>query len=398
VNVLSNYLITLGIFIFCLTGYAQPVFLKSKSNRTYAWADSVFKTLSPDARIGQLFMVAAYSNYKSDTAAIKKLIDSCGIGGLIFFQGAPARQALLTNYYHSLSKVKLLIAIDGEWGLSMRLDSTVQYPRQMTLGAMPPTADSLIYKMGKHLAKECKRMGIHINFAPVVDVNNNPLNPVISSRSFGENKHEVTRKALQYMKGMQDEGVLACGKHFPGHGDTESDSHHTLPIITHSKKTIDTLDLYPFKELFDNGLGSVMVAHLFIPSLDTTRNLPSTLSPKIVNDLLKRKLDFDGLVFTDALNMKGVSKFYQPGELDVKALIAGNDVLLFSEDVPKAIQEIKAAIARGELSQNDIDERCKKILRAKQWCGLNRYSPIDTAHLFADLNPPASEYLNILLA
>ncbi len=388
------------IFTVPYYGFSQAVFLKNnKSNhRNVSWADSVFKTLTPDQRIGQLFMVAAYSNYKSDPILLRKLVDSCGIGGLIFFQGGPKRQAVLTNYYQSLSKVKMLIAIDGEWGLNMRLDSTEQYPRQMTLGAIPKSADSLIYKMGKSIAKECKRLGIHINFAPVVDINNNPSNPVISSRSFGENKEMVMQKALLYMKGMQDEGVLACGKHFPGHGDTESDSHKTLPLISHSKKTIDTLDLYPFKELFKNGLGSVMVAHLFIPALDTSTNTASTLSPKIVNKLLKKDLKFDGLVFTDALNMKGVTNFYAPGEVDVKALIAGNDVLLFSEDVPKAIEQIKKAMARGEISQDDIDERCKKILQVKQWCGLDKYSPIETTNLVGDLNTSASEYLNLLLA
>ncbi|MBI4946155.1 MAG: serine hydrolase [Bacteroidetes bacterium] len=362
------------------------------------WADSVFNSLTPDQRIGQLFMVAAYSNEKKDTTGIKRLIDSCGIGGLIFFQGGPKRQALLTNYYQSVSKVKLLIAIDGEWGLDMRLDSTVRFPRQMTLGAISSQADSLIYLMGREIARECKRLGIHVNFAPVVDINNNPLNPVISNRSFGENKLSVTRKSMLYMKGLQDAGVLACAKHFPGHGDTESDSHKTLPVVSQSKERIDSLELFPFKQLFRAGLGSVMVAHLYIPALDTTTNRASTLSPKIVTDLLKNELKFEGLIFTDALNMKGVSMFYKPGEVDVKALIAGNDVLLFSEDVPKAMVEIKNAVLRGEITQDEIDKRCKKILMAKQWAGLNKYSPIDTTHLFYDLNSPRSKYLNILLA
>ncbi|MBI4930279.1 MAG: serine hydrolase [Bacteroidetes bacterium] len=395
------------LFIIChssfVISFSQPVFLKSSPDYPAAlseksWSDSVFNSLTPDQRIGQLFMVAAYSNDKTDTAQIKKLIDSCGIGGLIFFQGGPRRQAVLTNYYQSKSNVKLLISIDGEWGLDMRLDSTVQFPRQMTLGAINPKADSLIYLMGKEIARECRRLGIHVNLAPVVDVNNNPLNPVISSRSFGENKFSVARKSMLYMKGMQDAGILSCAKHFPGHGDTESDSHKTLPVISHSKETIDTLDLYPFKELFKQGIGCVMVAHLFIPALDTTANTASTLSPKVVTDLLKKELKFEGLVFTDALNMQGVSKFYKPGEVDVKALIAGNDVLLFSEDVPKAIVEIKNALARGEITQEEIDKRCKKILIAKQWCGLSRYSPVDTANLFRDINSYRSEYLNILLA
>lgn len=373
---------------------SQPVFYTKETR----WVDSVFNALTPDQRIGQLFMVAAYSNQKKDTAFIGKLIDSCGIGGLIFFQGGPKRQAALTNYYQKRSKVKLLIGIDGEWGLDMRLDSTVRFPHQMTLGAIPPNADSLIYLMGKEIARECKRLGIHVNFAPVVDINNNPNNPVIGNRSFGENKYNVARMSYLYMKGMQDERVLACAKHFPGHGDTDMDSHKTLPEINHSKETIDTLDLYPFKQLFKQGVGGVMVAHLFVPALDTAKNIPSTLSPLIVNNLLKNDLKFKGLIFTDALNMKGASKFFKPGELDAKALVAGNDVLLYSEDVPKAIAAIKAAVFRNDITQAEVDARCKKILLAKQWLGLNKYSPIDTANLIADLNSGESSYLNILLA
>ncbi len=357
------------------------------------WADSVFKTLTPDERIAQLFMVAAYSNKdKAHMKEIKKLIDDYKIGGLIFFQGGPIRQALQTNCYQCCSKVPLFIAIDAEWGLAMRLDSTTKFPRQMTLGAIQN--DSLIYQMGAEIARQCKRLGMQINFAPVVDINNNPLNPVISNRSFGENKYNVTRKALMYMKGMQDNGVLANAKHFPGHGDTDSDSHKTLPTVKSSRERLDTLELFPFKELISQGLGSMMVAHLSIPALDTTQNQPSTLTKKIVTGLLKDTLGFKGLVFTDALNMKGVSKFYKPGEVDAKALIAGNDVLLFAEDVPTGIKEIKAAIERGEISQEEIDKRCMKILLAKQWVGLNHYEKIKLKNLTADLNTPQAELIN----
>jgi beta-glucosidase-like glycosyl hydrolase/CubicO group peptidase (beta-lactamase class C family) len=268
----------------------------------------------------------------------------------------------------------------------------------MTLGAIAPEADSLIYLMGREMARECKRIGIQVNFAPVVDVNNNPLNPVISSRSFGENKYSVTRKSLLYMKGMQDAGVMAVAKHFPGHGDVDSDSHKTLPVIPYSKERLDTLELFPFKKLFAEGVGGVMVAHLFVPAYDTSRNTASTLSPKIVTGLLKREMKFEGLIFTDALNMQGVAKFYKPGEVDVKAFVAGNDVLLFSGDVPKAIQEIKNAIQRGEITQDEVDLRCKKILEAKQWCGLSRFVPVDTTNLSADLHSYRAEYLNTLLA
>jgi beta-glucosidase-like glycosyl hydrolase/CubicO group peptidase (beta-lactamase class C family) len=357
------------------------------------WADSVFKTLTPDERIAQLFMVAAYSNKdKKHVKEIKKLIQEYKIGGLIFFQGGPVRQAMLANAYQSISKVPLFMAMDAEWGLAMRLDSTTKYPRQMTLGAIQN--DSLIYEMGAEIARQCKRMGMQINFAPVVDINNNPLNPVISNRSFGENKLNVTRKSVMYMKGMQDNGVLANAKHFPGHGDTDSDSHKTLPTVKSSRCRLDTLELYPFKELISQGLGSIMVAHLSIPALDTTCNQASTLTKKIVTGLLKDTLGFKGLIFTDALNMKGVSKFYKPGEVDAKALIAGNDVLLFSEDVPIAIKEIKAAIEQCDISQEEIDKRCMKILLAKQWTGLNKYSKIKIKDLYNDLNTPNAELIN----
>ncbi|MEK6614794.1 MAG: glycoside hydrolase family 3 N-terminal domain-containing protein, partial [Bacteroidota bacterium] len=310
--VVCRFLMPFFIFHFSFfIGFSQPVFLPTHHTRdkSISWSDSVFNTLTPTQRIGQLFMVAAYSTAQTDTSKIKRIIDSCGIGGLIFMQGEPTQQAALTNYYQSKSKVPLLISIDAEWGLDMRLAHTVRFPRQMTLGAISSEADTLIYFMGKEIAKHCKRLGIHVNFAPVADINNNPLNPVISSRSFGENKITVTRKSLLYMKGMQDAGVLAVAKHFPGHGDTDSDSHKTLPTITCSKERMDSLELFPFKKLFTEGVGGVMVAHLFIPAYDSSTNTASTLSPPIVTDLLKNELKFEGLIFTDALNMKGVSDY-----------------------------------------------------------------------------------------
>ncbi len=357
------------------------------------WADSVLKTMTPEQRIGQLFMVAAYSNKdKTHQEAIEKLIKEQHIGGLIFFQGAPHKQATLTNSYQAASKVPLMVSIDGEWGLAMRLDSTHKFPKQMTLGAVQD--DTLIYEMGKEMAAHCKRIGIHVNLAPVADINNNALNPVINYRSFGEDKYKVTKKCLSYMNGMQDHGIIANAKHFPGHGDTDSDSHKTLPIINHDLARLDSLELYPFKQLINNGLGSMMVAHLYIPSLDDTPNQASTLSKKIVTNLLKDELHFEGLIFTDALNMKGVSKYYAPGKVDLAALLAGNDVLLFSEDVPRAIVEIKKAVEEGLISQREIDTRCRKILMAKKWCGLDTIHPIKLTSLTKDLNPKKAAFLN----
>ncbi len=349
------------------------------------WADSVFNTLTLDQKIGQLFMVAAYSN-KDDAhrAEIEDLVTNYHIGGLIWMQGGPMRQAQLCNRYQALAKVPLINTIDGEWGLAMRLDSTTKFPKQMTLGALQN--DSLIYTMGTEIARQCKRIGLQLNFAPVIDVNNNPKNPVISNRSFGEDKYAVARKGIAYMKGMQDHGVMANAKHFPGHGDTESDSHLTLPLISASRQRIDSLELYPFRELMQQGLSSLMVAHLYIPAIDTTKNRASTLSNKVVTDLLKRDMNFKGLIFTDALNMKGVSSFYTPGEVDLKALLAGNDVLLFAENVPKAVAKIKEALLDSSLSIDAINEHCYKILKAKEWCGLNHYAPSNITTLYNDLN------------
>jgi beta-N-acetylhexosaminidase len=366
-----------------------PVFLQGES----VWADSVLATLSLEEKIAQLFMVAAYSNKgKAHEDEIKRLIYDYKIGGLIFFQGGPLRQAHLTNAYQEIANVPLMISIDGEWGLAMRLDSTVKYPKQMTLGAIQD--NRLIYDMGAEIARQSARLGIHVNFAPVVDVNNNINNPVINNRSFGENKYNVAEKGIAYMRGMQDFGVLANAKHFPGHGDTDTDSHYALPVVNHSRERLDTLEIYPFKELIKNGLGSVMVAHMHIPSLDNTPKIASTLSKPIVTDLLQKELGFKGLIFTDALNMKGVSSYHKPGEVDLKALLAGNDVLLFAENVPKAIYLIKEAIENGDFSEDEIDRRCLKILKAKEWVGLNKNKKVEVKNLVEDLNNPQARTVN----
>lgn len=371
----------------------DPAFLHTKKMK---WVDSVFNSLSNDEKIAQLFMVAAYSNKDQEHIDhLDSLINHYNIGGLIFFQGGPIRQAKLTNHYQNISKTPLMVSIDAEWGLAMRLDSTMKFPKQMTLGAIQN--NELIFEMGKEIANQCKRLGMQVNLAPVADVNNNPNNPIINYRSFGEDKYLVTKKALAYMNGMQSVNVLANAKHFPGHGDTDSDSHKTLPIITHDLNRLDSIELYPFKVLIDSGLASMMVAHLYIPALDSTPNRASTLSKRIVTDLLKKDLGFKGLTFTDALNMRGVTAFYNPGELDVEALIAGNDVLLFSENVPLAIQKIKEAIADGRISQNDIDTKCKHILEAKAWTGLDELEQVEIKNLYEDLHTAKAEYLNTTL-
>lgn len=358
---------------------------KAGSSSREAWVNRIFNSLSEDEKIGQLFMVAAYSNKDAaHVRTIQNLVTKHHIGGLIFMQGGPMRQAKLTNFYQSKAKVPLLLSMDAEWGLGMRLDSTISFPRQMTLGAIAD--DQYIYDMGKEIARQCKRLGVHVNFAPVVDVNVNPKNPVIGTRSFGEDKENVARKGIAYTKGMQHHGVIANAKHFPGHGDTDKDSHLTLPIIKHDKARLDSIELYPFKRLIADSVMSMMVAHLYIPSLDSTKNLATTLSNKVVNGLLKDSLGFEGLIFTDALGMQGVARYFSAGEVDAKALLAGNDVLLFSENVPTGVKAIKKAIEDEKITWEEIDKRVKKILRAKYFVGLHNYKPVQLKGLTKDLN------------
>ena len=381
---LTTIFLLLSVFLVSTSSNIHFDGDEAKDKQAY-WVDSVFNALNEDQKLGQLFMIAAYSNVdEAQNQVIENIIKDYQIGGLIFMQGGPVRQATLTNRYQAASKTPLLISMDAEWGLSMRLDSTLNFPKQMTLGAIQE--DKYVYEMGKEIAMQCKRLGVHVSFSPDIDINSNPLNPIIGVRSFGENKENVARKGIAYMKGLQHHGVMAVAKHFPGHGDTDRDSHLGLPTIKHSKKRMDEIELYPFKKLIRDSVGGVLVAHLNIPAYDNTPNRASTLSKNIVTDLLKEKLDFQGLIFTDALNMKGVSKFFKPGEVDVMALKAGNDVLLFSEDVPIAINKIKEALANGDLDKKEVYQSVKKILNAKYWAGLNKYKPIEIKNLYQDLH------------
>ena len=371
----------------------QKIYNKIDTAKQMAWVDSVYKEMTPDERLGQLFMVAAYSNRdEKHYAEIDALIKDYNIGGLIFFQGGPYRQAQLNNRYQKLAKVPLMIAMDAEWGIGMRLDSVYDFPKQMTLGAIQD--DHWIYEMGKEVANQFKLLKMHINFAPVVDVNVNPNNPVIGYRSFGENKFNVSTKGIAYMKGMQDQRIMANAKHFPGHGDTDADSHYSLPVIKHDTMRMNETELYPFKQLMKDSLLSVMVAHLQVPAYDDRENMPTTLSEHVVTDLLKKQLAFDGLAFTDAMNMQGVAKYYDPGEADVKALQAGNDVILFPLDVPKAIKQVKKALKKGNLGQASIDQRIKNVLKAKYWLGLNESQMINTTNLTKRINNDHALRLN----
>mgnify|MGYP003116148572 CR=1 FL=1 len=362
----------------------NPLLTKDKEAQK-KWVDSVYNSLSLNEKIGQLYMVQVFSNGDGPTKDdVLKLIEDNKIGGIIYSKGGPVRQAQLNNQLQAASPTPLLIGMDAEWGLSMRLDSTYSFPWNMTLGAVKN--NELIEQTGRQLGEHCKRLGVHFNFAPVVDINTNPNNPIIGNRSFGEDRDNVTEKALAFMKGMQSAGVLANAKHFPGHGDTSSDSHKTLPTVDFSEKRIDSVELYPYKTLIKEGLSSVMVAHLNIPSLEPRDGYPSSISEHIVTNILKERLGFKGLIFTDALNMKGAANFSAPGDIDLAAFMAGNDVMLISEDVPKGINKIAVAYQNGQISEERLAHSVKKILMAKYKVGLNNYKPISTENLVSDLN------------
>ena len=378
---MNKFLLTTILFLSVIVAAAQ-----SKENKKeILWVDSVFNSLSEDEKIAQLMVVRAHSNLGADhVAKLESDIKKYNVGALCFFQGGPLRQAQLTNYYQSIAKTPLLITIDAEWGLGMRLDSVIKFPYQLTLGAMNDA--KLMYQMGIAVGEQCRRLGVHVNYAPVVDVNNNPNNPVIGYRSFGEDKYKVATFGTAYSRGMQHAGIMACAKHFPGHGDTETDSHHDLPIINKTRQQLDSLELFPFRALLQSGVGGVMVAHLYIPSVDTTANRATSLSQKNVSELLQTELKFSGLTFTDALEMKGVSKFFPSGEASVQALIAGNDMLCLPGNVAEAVATIRKAIDEKKLTWADIDQKLKKVLAVKYQLGLQQMHPINTNYLLEELN------------
>ncbi len=404
-----RYIFFLVTFIFTsYTGFSQTVsnpLLAKDAIKQQKWVDSVYTSMSLEEKIGQLFMVQAFSNkgLKHENM-ISQLVSNYGIGGIIFSKGDPLKQARFNNELQAVSKVPLLVGMDAEWGLSMRLDSTYAFPWNMTLGAIKD--EKLVEKTGYQIGEHCKRLGVHFNFAPVVDINTNPKNPIIGNRSFGEDRDNVTRKALAFMKGMQSAGVLANAKHFPGHGDTESDSHKTLPTVSFDEKRIDSVELYPYRKLIKEGLSSVMVAHLNVPSLESRAGFPSSLSKHIVTDILKERLGFNGLIFTDALTMKGAADYVakgvdgntthtmpKGGEIDLMAFLAGNDVMLMSENPEKAIARFVSAYNNNIITEERLSHSVKKILQAKFKVGLNDYKPIDSKNIIRDLNRPIDDAL-----
>lgn len=372
--------------LLCLQAIGQmnPLAVKD-SVAQMAWVENNYANMTLEERIGQLFMVSVASNQsKSATDRVKNLVKEQSIGGVIFLVGGPVQQAQLTNAYQAASKVPLLIGSDAEWGMAMRLDSTYAFPWNMTLGAIKDTA--IVEKVGYQIGKHAKRLGVHINFAPDLDVNNNPQNPIIGNRSFGEDPRNVAEKGRAFVRGMEKAGVLTSGKHFPGHGDTATDSHKSLPIINSSLERLDSIELYPFKEVMSAGLSSTMVAHLDVPSLEPREGHPSTLSKSIVTDVLQNQLGFKGLVITDALNMKAVSEFAPEGKVELEAFLAGNDMLLMPENVIKAKETFIQAYNEGVITEDRLSKSVKKILMAKYKAGLYNYQPVDLESLYEDLN------------
>lgn len=397
------------LFIILLTSFIAPagnlfdsdkISLRQETppeNFSTHWVDSVFHSLSLEQRIAQLLMIEVHTNQnRTYYNQIERLIKNYNIGGIVFFRGGPARQLSLTNQWQRMAQTPMLLAMDAEWGLSMRLDSTVTFPRQITLGAI--TNERLIYELGLEMGRQSRRMGMHINFSPVVDVNSNPRNPVINSRSFGECRYNVTRKGLALMFGMQDAGIMATAKHFPGHGDTDVDSHHALPLINHPYPKLDSIHLFPFRHLVEKGILGVMVAHLNVPSLKKTQGLPSSLSEEIVTDLLQKEMGFKGLIITDALNMKGVTDTHKAGQAEVAALLAGNDILLMPDNVPGAIRAIKQALENNIISEAYMNLKVKKVLYHKELMGLNQLRVPTLNNLHNDLNAPRVHQMNRRLA
>ncbi|HNF28951.1 MAG TPA: glycoside hydrolase family 3 N-terminal domain-containing protein [Chitinophagaceae bacterium] len=379
----SKYFSIVLLLSFSLYSNAQK--FSEKSANATKWADSIMHTLTNEQKIAQLMIVRAHSNLGEEhIKKVTELITQYNIGGLCFFQGGPIRQANLTNYYQSIAKTPLMICIDAEWGLGMRLDSVIKFPRQLMLGAVQDV--ELIYQVGKAIGLQCKRLGIHVNYAPVIDINNNANNPVINDRSFGEDKNKVALFGTKYMQGMQDVGVMACAKHFPGHGDVNVDSHYDLPVINKTKQQLDSLELYPFKQLIKAGVGSIMIAHLFIPSIDSTPNLATSLSKKSVTELLRKELGYNGITFTDGLEMQGVKKFFPDDEVAVQSLVAGNDLLCLPENIQNSISKIITAINNGRLTWQEIDEKVYRVLIAKYNLGLHKITPIETENITADID------------
>ena len=387
---MKNNISCILVFIFGCVGYLQAQFspkniTKDLDKKAVKYADSVYAKLNMDERIGQLYIVALYTNKdQNHISGVRKLVEQERIGGIILMQDDAEQEIALVNEFQKKSRVPMLFGMDAEWGLYQRIKTAHKFPWAMTLGAIQD--NNLVYEMASKIAEDAKKMGIYWNFAPVVDVNTNPKNPIIGNRSFGSDVQNVIAKALAYAQGLQDNGVLAAIKHFPGHGDTDVDSHLDLPVVKHSLERLNKIELAPFKALMDKKIGGAMIAHLYVPQLEKEKNIPASISYDIVTNLLKNKFRYEGLVITDALNMNAVAKKYPAGELDLRAFKAGNDVLLFSQDVPTGKKLIKEAIQKGEISEKRLEESVKKILKTKYLLGLQNLWPLSSEGINNVLN------------
>ena len=387
---MKNNISCILVFIFGCVGYLQAQFspkniTKDLDKKAVKYADSLYAKLSMDERIGQLYIVALYTNKdQNHISGVRKLVEQERIGGIILMQDDADQEIALVNEFQKKSRVPMLFGMDAEWGLYQRIKTAHKFPWAMTLGAIQD--NNLVYEMASKIAEDAKKMGIYWNFAPVVDVNTNPKNPIIGNRSFGSDVQNVIAKSLAYAQGLQDNGVLAAIKHFPGHGDTDVDSHLDLPVVKHSLERLNKIELAPFKALMDKKIGGAMIAHLYVPQLEKGKNIPASISYDIVTNLLKNKFLYEGLVITDALNMNAVAKKYPAGELDLRAFKAGNDVLLFSQDVPTGKKLIKEAIQKGEISEKRLEESVKKILKTKYLLGLQNLRPLSSEGINNALN------------
>lgn len=378
------------IALFCtnqtLQSQYQPKNISTAEiEKANQWVNTTYNSLSQDEKLGQLFIIALYTNKdEAHINGVREIVLKEKIGGLILMQDDAAREINLVNEFQKKSKVPLMIGMDAEWGLFQRIATAHKFPWAMTLGAIQDK--SLITEMAAKIAEDCKRMGINWDFAPVVDVNTNPNNPIIGNRSFGSEVPNVISSALAYSNGLQYNNILAAIKHFPGHGDTDTDSHFDLPVVSHSLKRLNEVEIAPFKALMDKGIGGVMVAHLYVPALEKTKGIPASVSKNIITGILKEQLGYKGLIITDALNMGAVASKFKAGELDAMAFEAGNDIMLFSQDVATGKKLIQQSIDKGDIPQKRVEESVKKILLTKYYLGLNHYEPKNPQHINEDLN------------
>lgn len=358
---------------------------KADSRECEEWVEARLKEMTLKEKIGQLFIhTVAPQVTEQNRRNIRDAVKEYKIGSLLFSGGALENQVMLTNMAQEMASIPLLITFDGEWGLAMRLKGTVSYPKNRVLGCIQD--NKLLYEYGKEVARQCREIGVHINFAPVADVDNNPRNPVINTRSFGGSPSNVGDKVVAYSQGLEDGGVLSVSKHFPGHGDTHVDSHKALPVLNFTRERLDSIELYPFRKAVEAGVSGVMVGHLEIPALSKK---PASLSTEIIQ-ILQKELGFKGLIFTDALEMKGVSS---NTNLCAQALIAGNDMLLAPRNLKRELEGVLRAVKAGTLTEEQITEKCRKVLIFKYALGLSQKQHIQLSGLQQRLNRPEAQDL-----